>query len=74
MPDSGDQGLLHYWGPQNTFYIRPLLSRPGDTAEPLTRKDTNTERQTKMQRQKNIIQMISQNPRKRAKLKKKRAK
>lgn len=33
MPGSSDQRVLCYWAPQDVYYIRPLLSRPGDLAD-----------------------------------------
>lgn len=40
-PNSGDQEGLHYKAPQNLFYTRPLISRPGDIVDlPNTEKHT----------------------------------
>lgn len=43
---SGDHGGLHYWPPQDTFYIRPLLTRAGNIADvPNTQKQKQRVRQ-----------------------------
>lgn len=46
VPGSGDEGKLYYSGPKNTFYIRPLLSRPEATGD-LSNIWKPTERQNK---------------------------
>lgn len=33
VPGSGDKGVFYHWAPEDTFYVRPLLSRPGDVAD-----------------------------------------